>query len=155
MNRADLTSANPTRKRLRREIRCCRECEYCQTISLCLDLNPLGQRRKVKCEPSSQDGRSCAQCLRYGVECSIADAGAPDHGADHKESPASQDGRLERIESLLQRLVERAERDPSRFDDDDNTSRSDLERLVRESTATLDGSPVLDLFQNGLVNICS
>ncbi|KAI0839026.1 hypothetical protein F5Y06DRAFT_37962 [Hypoxylon sp. FL0890] len=87
----------PSRKRLRRATRSCYQC----------------RRRKVKCQLTDEDVEACAECTKSGTQCTLqppetqlGSGSFPAH-VDNKHEDGS---RLERIESLLKRLVDTLER---------------------------------------------
>ncbi|RFU32076.1 hypothetical protein B7463_g4237, partial [Scytalidium lignicola] len=75
-----------SRKRLKRDMRTCHEC----------------RRRKVRCQSASENERSCIECARRGLVCSIQES----ESENTSGSSNSAEQRLERIEHLLERLVE-------------------------------------------------
>ncbi|KAI1370214.1 hypothetical protein F4677DRAFT_370107 [Hypoxylon crocopeplum] len=86
----------PSRKRLRRSTRSCYQC----------------RKRKVKCQLTNEDVETCAECVKSGTQCTLQ---APETELSSGSSPAHDDkleheSRLERIESLLKKLVEAQER---------------------------------------------
>ncbi|KAI1662419.1 hypothetical protein F4813DRAFT_107853 [Daldinia decipiens] len=87
--------AGPSRKRLRRSTRSCYQC----------------RKRKVKCQLIDEKVDTCAECVKSGIRCTIQ---PPEAALSSKGSPIyvdkeGQEARLDRIESLLKRLVETQE----------------------------------------------
>ncbi|KAI0845876.1 hypothetical protein F5Y00DRAFT_161731 [Daldinia vernicosa] len=87
--------AGPSRKRLRRSTRSCYQC----------------RKRKVKCQLIDEKVDTCAECVKSGTQCAIQ---PPETELSSEGSPIyvdkeGQEARLERIESLLKRLVEAQE----------------------------------------------
>ncbi|KEZ40182.1 hypothetical protein SAPIO_CDS9234 [Scedosporium apiospermum] len=77
----------PSRKRLRRTTRSCYQC----------------RKRKVKCQLTDENVETCAECLKSGTQCTLR----PLHAEPDSESPPQElEVRLERIESLLRKLVQ-------------------------------------------------
>ncbi|KAI8966430.1 hypothetical protein F5Y11DRAFT_155415 [Daldinia sp. FL1419] len=92
--------AGPSRKRLRRSTRSCYQC----------------RKRKVKCQLTDEKVDTCAECAKSGTKCTIqppraelSNESSPT-SVDREGQEARQEARLERIESLLKRLVEAQER---------------------------------------------
>ncbi|KAJ3533289.1 hypothetical protein NM208_g8051 [Fusarium decemcellulare] len=78
----------PSRKRLRRSTRSCYQC----------------RKRKVKCQLTDEEVETCAECVKSGTRCTLqAPETEPVNGYFEKDGHES---RLERIESLLMKLVE-------------------------------------------------
>ncbi|OTA89674.1 hypothetical protein M434DRAFT_101851 [Hypoxylon sp. CO27-5] len=82
----------PPRKRLRRSTRSCYQC----------------RRRKVKCQLTDENVETCAECVKSGTQCTIQ----PSETELGTGSSSDNESRLERIESLLKRLVGSLERSP-------------------------------------------
>ncbi|KAI1505758.1 hypothetical protein F5X99DRAFT_428869 [Biscogniauxia marginata] len=88
--------AGPSRKRLRRGTRSCYQC----------------RKRKVKCQLTDENVETCAECVKSGTQCTLQ---PPEAELGSRSSPAhvdtqGQESRLERVESLLKKLVEAQER---------------------------------------------
>ncbi|KAH6869526.1 hypothetical protein B0T10DRAFT_296001 [Thelonectria olida] len=84
--------AGPSRKRLRRGTRSCYQC----------------RKRKVKCQLTDENVETCAECVKSGTQCTLQ---PPDTTLGRGASPVNVDkqeheSRLERIETLLKKLVE-------------------------------------------------
>ncbi|KAF4472861.1 Zn2 Cys6 DNA-binding [Fusarium albosuccineum] len=78
----------PSRKRLRRSTRSCYQC----------------RKRKVKCQLTDEDVETCAECIKSGTRCTLQ---APDTGqANGHSEKEGHESRLERIETLLKKLVD-------------------------------------------------
>ncbi|QKX60361.1 uncharacterized protein TRUGW13939_07506 [Talaromyces rugulosus] len=74
-----------------------------------------GRKRKVKCQLTDKDVDTCAECIKSGTQCTIE---APDTDENLGSSPShahkkEYDSRLERIESLLRKLVDAHEQQSS------------------------------------------
>ncbi|KAI1415738.1 hypothetical protein F5Y13DRAFT_148199 [Hypoxylon sp. FL1857] len=85
----------PSRKRLRRSTRSCYQC----------------RRRKVKCQLTDENVETCAECVKSGTRCTLQ---PPETELGSGNSPVQVDkqedgSRLDRIESLLKKLVETLE----------------------------------------------
>ncbi|KPM39529.1 hypothetical protein AK830_g7024 [Neonectria ditissima] len=86
----------PSRKRLRRSTRSCYQC----------------RKRKVKCQLTDENVDTCAECVKSGTQCSLEPPKvdmSSGRTITHDNTPENE-SRLERIESLLQRLVVAQER---------------------------------------------
>ncbi|OTB12766.1 hypothetical protein K445DRAFT_320570 [Daldinia sp. EC12] len=84
--------AGPSRKRLRRNTRSCYQC----------------RKRKVKCQLINDKVDTCSECVKSGTQCTIQPL-EPELGNEGPYTSVNKEGqeaRLERIESLLKRLVE-------------------------------------------------
>ncbi|KAH6970664.1 hypothetical protein BKA56DRAFT_168529 [Ilyonectria sp. MPI-CAGE-AT-0026] len=84
--------SGPSRKRLRRSTRSCYQC----------------RKRKVKCQLTDEDVETCAECVKSNIRCTLQQ---PENELSNDSSPAhpnkqEHELRLERIELLLNRLVE-------------------------------------------------
>ncbi|KAI0112959.1 hypothetical protein F4814DRAFT_329635 [Daldinia grandis] len=87
--------ANPSRKRVRRSTRSCYQC----------------RKRKVKCQLIDEKVDTCAECIKSEMQCTIkpAETELSSEGSPVCVNKEGQEARLERIESLLKRLVETQE----------------------------------------------
>jgi hypothetical protein len=111
----------PSRKRLRRTTRSCYQCTHYYSgwyldgtwKVLSLRLSKLthghtvpGRKRKVKCQLTDENVETCAECLKSGTQCTLQ----PLHAETDSGSPPQElELRLERIESLLRKLVQTQE----------------------------------------------
>ncbi|KAI1472390.1 uncharacterized protein F4812DRAFT_408727 [Daldinia caldariorum] len=88
--------AGPSRKRLRRSTRSCYQC----------------RKRKVKCQLIDEKVDTCAECVKSGTLCTVQPPGSELGSEDSRVAANRENGqeaRLERIESLLKKLVETQE----------------------------------------------
>ncbi|KAI0151880.1 hypothetical protein F4776DRAFT_67 [Hypoxylon sp. NC0597] len=86
----------PSRKRLRRSTRSCYQC----------------RRRKVKCQLTDENVETCAECVKSGTPCTIqpSETELGTRSCPDQVDKQDNESRLERIESLLKRLVDSLER---------------------------------------------
>jgi hypothetical protein len=71
-----------------------------------------GRKRKVKCQLTDENVETCAECVKSKTQCTLQ---PPETELSSGSSPVHVDkqeheSRLERVESLLKRLVEAQER---------------------------------------------
>lgn len=108
--------AGTSRKRLRRSTRSCYQCTH-NRLELYLTLIIIswhtipGRKRKVKCQLIDEKVDTCAECVKSGTQCTIQppEAELSSEGSPIYVDKEGQEARLERIESLLKRLVEAQE----------------------------------------------
>jgi hypothetical protein len=105
----------PSRKRLRRSTRTCYQCENNGSYIYSQLTHIPGRKRKVKCQLTDKDVDTCAECIKSGTQCTIQ---APFTEENLESSPSNAhkkeyDLRLERIESLLRKLVDASEQSGS------------------------------------------
>ena len=102
------------RKRLRKGTTSCWECKSADTILyivvssisilIAKVVSSTGKRRKVRCEPSTVNGATCAGCVSRGTPCRGQEQ-PPEDNSSTNGVPVGE--RLGRIESLLGTLLDK------------------------------------------------
>lgn len=84
--------------------------DSCHALAARAYKHSLGRRRKVKCQLTEEDVEACAECIKSGTKCTLK---PPETEGNESAligvGGIQNDSRLERIESLLQRLVDSQE----------------------------------------------
>ncbi|KAJ5833436.1 hypothetical protein N7474_001747 [Penicillium riverlandense] len=120
----------PPRKKIRKGTRSCWECKH----------------RKVRCHFASDGDRSCRECLVRGLLCRTQDLPKPEN--PRESDRASLNDRLARVESLLERFMQRYDGDT---DQSFPRAAGDNNGPVSSPTAATpahENAPVLSLFDN-------
>ncbi|PYI10458.1 hypothetical protein BO78DRAFT_426715 [Aspergillus sclerotiicarbonarius CBS 121057] len=139
----DPPDEQPPRK-IRKGTRSCWECKH----------------RKVRCHFVTEGDRNCRECLARGVTCHSQELPEPENSRESDRTSVSE--RLSRVESLLERVLQRLGPGPN----DDREQHSSLAAdgpppiVDDSSTPSLDltpsahdNAPVLSLFDNNVLGV--